>query len=85
MLLFIVPIFLLLIGQKARNSGFDNGLRQLVNLGNRYPTNYTAFCCWTLSDRRLCCQFTGKLNRVLNEPIRFDEIVIFIINGEITV
>ena len=63
--------FLLLIGQKAKNSGCDWFI-QLSN--NRCPV--TAFCYWTLSNKLF---YQMKENRVLNEPIRFELTVILIL------
>ena len=60
-MLFIVTVFLSLIGQNARNSGCDWFI-QLSD--NRYPI--TAFCFWT--NKLFCCQIMKK---VLNWSIRF--------------
>ena len=53
-MLFIVIIFLFLIGQNARNR-LVNGY-QLSD--NRCPI--TAFCYWTFSDKLFCCQTKEK-------------------------
>ena len=77
MLLFIVTVFLLLIGQKARNSGSDWFVQLSVS---------RCLIQHFVIGRRLISDFAVRLriNRVLNEPVRFEEIVFFILSIVIT-